>query len=76
MEVDLKLLKLKFPQFEKKMLKEMLASGVIQDVPEAVEVIRHGQYLKMLPVVLDGVVKVYSQYDDKEFAAAQLGSFI
>ncbi len=67
MDVDLKLLKLKFPQFEKKMLKEMLAVGIVQDVPEAMEVIRHGQYLKMLPIVLDGVVKVYSQYEDKEF---------
>ncbi|MCF6365834.1 MAG: Crp/Fnr family transcriptional regulator [Bacteroidales bacterium] len=66
-EINLKLLKQKFPQFEKKMLKEMLSSGIVKEIPEAVEVIRHGQYLKMLPVVLDGVVKVYSQYEDKEF---------
>lgn len=28
--------------------------------------IREGQYLKHLPVIIDGIVKVYSQYDDKE----------
>ena len=67
MDIDLRFLKKKFPQFEKKMLKEMMSTGVLKIVPENMEVIRHGQYLKMLPVVLDGVVKVYSQYDDKEF---------
>ncbi len=67
MEVDLKLLKKKFPNFEKRMLKEMLSTGMIKEVPEGMEVIRYGQYLKMLPIVLDGVVKVYSQYEDKEF---------
>ena len=67
MEVDLRLLKKKFPNFEKRMLKEMLSTGMIKEVPGGTEVIRYGQYLKMLPVVLDGVVKVYSQYEDKEF---------
>jgi len=28
--------------------------------------IREGQYLKQLPVILEGAVKVYSQHDDKE----------
>ncbi len=67
MDVDLRLLKKKFPNFEKRMLKDMLAHGVVKDVPGGSEVIRHGQYMKMLPVVLDGIVKVYSRYEDKEF---------
>jgi len=67
MEIDLRLLKKKFPNFEKRMLKDMLAYGIVKDVPGDSEVIRHGQYMKMLPVVLDGIVKVYSQYETKEF---------
>lgn len=67
MEVDLRLLKKKFPSFEKRMLKDMLSHGMIKEVPGKTEVIRYGQYMKMLPIVLDGVVKVYSQYEDKEF---------
>ncbi len=67
MDIDLRLLKKKFPDFEKRMLKDMLAYGIIKEFPEGTEVIRYGQYMKMLPVVLDGVVNVYSQYEDKEF---------
>lgn len=67
MNVDLSFLKKKFPSFEKELLSEMLSFGKVQEVPKGMEVIRYGQYLKMLPVVIDGVVKVYSQYEDKEF---------
>jgi len=67
MEIDFRFLKNKFPSFEKNLIEEMLSTGMIKDVPKGIEVIRHGQYLKMLPVVLDGVVKVYSQYEDKDF---------
>lgn len=67
MDVDLSLLKKKFPSFEKRMLRDMLSQGVIKEIPGKTEIIRHGQYMKMLPIVLEGVVKVYSQYEDKEF---------
>ena len=67
MNIDLSLIKKKFPSFEKELLIEMLSFGKVQEVPKGMEVIRHGQYLKMLPVVIDGIVKVYSQYEDKEF---------
>ncbi len=67
MEIDFRFLKNKFPSFEKDLLEEMLSSGMVKEVPKGMELIRHGQYLKMLPVVLEGVVKVYSQYEDKEF---------
>ncbi len=67
MDIDFRFLKNKFPSFEKKLIKDMLSNGVTKEVPKGMEVIRHGQYLKMLPVVISGVVKVYSQYEDKEF---------
>lgn len=67
MNVDFRLLKNKFQSFEKQLLDEMLKFGVVKEVPKGMEVIRHGQYLKMLPIVIEGVVKVYSQYEDKEF---------
>ncbi len=67
MDINLNFLKQKFPDFEKKILEEMLLSGIIKEIPEGTKVIRFGQYIKMLPVVIDGVVKVYTQYEDKEF---------
>jgi len=67
MEITQKTLKQKFPNFEHKLLEEMLSVGLYAEVPEGAEIIRHGQYMKVLPVVLNGIVKVYSQYEDKEF---------
>ncbi len=67
MDINLSFLKQKFPDFEKEILEEMLLSGIIKEISEGTEVIRFGQYIKMLPVVIDGVVKVYTQYEDKEF---------
>ena len=67
MDVTLQLLKQKFPNFERKMLKEMLSTGQLMEFPQNTEVVRHGQYLKMLPIVMEGIIKVYSQYEDKEF---------
>lgn len=66
-KINLSFLKNKFPSFDKSLLEDMLNTGIVQQVPPKMEIIKHGQYLKMLPVVLDGVVKVYSQYEDKEF---------
>ena len=53
MDVTLQLLKQKFPNFERKMLKEMLSTGQLMEFPQNTEVVRHGQYLKMLPIVIE-----------------------
>lgn len=50
------------PELREKVLKE----GQIQEIPKSVEILREEQYIKVLPIVLEGVVKVYSRFDDKE----------
>ncbi|NQV51610.1 MAG: Crp/Fnr family transcriptional regulator [Flavobacteriales bacterium] len=30
------------------------------------ELLRHGQYVKVVPLVLDGLIKVYARYEEKE----------
>ena len=50
------------PELREKVIKESL----IQDFPKGTEVMREEQYIKVLPIVLEGLVKVYSRFDDKE----------
>lgn len=46
---------------------EILASSQIVEVPKNQEIMREEQYVKVLPIVLDGLVKVCSSHEDKEF---------
>ncbi|HLO89636.1 MAG TPA: Crp/Fnr family transcriptional regulator [Lentimicrobium sp.] len=45
---------------------EILENSVIKDIPQAVEILREGQYITMIPIVIDGLIKVYSTFGDKE----------
>lgn len=38
----------------------------IEDIPGNTEILREGQYIKVIPVVLDGLVKVFTRHEDKE----------
>ena len=51
---------------EKDLIDQILKYSELSSFPTDVVLIREGQYLKHLPVILDGIVKVYSQHDDKE----------
>ena len=48
------------------LLDEMLNVGSIQEIPKNTEILREGQYIKVIPLVIDGAIKVFSQYEDKE----------
>lgn len=62
MELIERTLSLFNPELREKVMKEAL----IQDFPKGTEVMREEQYIKVLPIVLEGLVKVYSRFDDKE----------
>ena len=49
-----------------KLLETMEAAGTIQTIPANTEILRAGQYIKVIPVVLEGLVKVFSSYEDRE----------
>ena len=38
----------------------------IEQLPKGIEILREEQYVKVLPIVLDGLVKVYSRFEDRE----------
>lgn len=54
------------PFFKAELLEEIEAIASIQSVPKGTEILREEQYIKVLPIVLEGLVKVFSRFNDKE----------
>ncbi|WP_111682175.1 Crp/Fnr family transcriptional regulator [Winogradskyella tangerina] len=48
------------------LLDKVLAESSIKVFPKGAEILREEQYVKVLPIVLEGIVKVYSRFNDKE----------
>lgn len=48
------------------LMDELLTNSVIHDFPKGTEIIRDEQYIKVLPIVITGLVKVFSKFNEKE----------
>jgi CRP/FNR family transcriptional regulator len=48
------------------LLEEVLQHGIIKDIPAETEILSEGQYIKVIPIVIQGLIKVYSRFEDKE----------
>jgi CRP/FNR family transcriptional regulator len=55
-----------FPLFPDPLLDELERFSVLRTIPENVEILREGQYVKVIPVVVRGLIKVVTRNDDKE----------
>lgn len=55
-----------FPNLSQQLASEIMAKSSIVDIPENIEVMREGQYVKAVPIVTGGLVRVYTRNDDKE----------
>ena len=62
MEFDKRILSFLKPELVEKILKE----STIKGFPKGAEILREQQYVKVLPIVIDGLIKVYSRFDEKE----------
>lgn len=56
----------KFKYLGKDLISELLAISVVKKFPADTELVREGQYVKYIPIVLNGLVKVFTQFEDKE----------
>jgi len=56
----------KFNYLGIELLQEIMGVSDIKKFPNKMELIREGQYVKVIPIVLNGLVKVYTQFEDKE----------
>jgi CRP/FNR family transcriptional regulator len=55
-----------FSHLGQDLIDEIFAVSVIKDFPGNTDLIKPGQYVRVVPVVLSGLVKVFTRYDDKE----------
>ena len=62
MELDKKILSFLKPDLVDKILQE----SSIREFPKGTEILKEQQYIKVLPIVINGLVKVYLRFDDKE----------
>lgn len=62
MEFDKKILSFLKPDLVEKILNK----SSIQEFSKGTEILREQQYIKVLPIVISGLVKVYSRFDEKE----------
>jgi CRP/FNR family transcriptional regulator len=55
-----------FPFLPEPLRLEMETDGVLKEFPAGTELLREGQYVKVIPIVFDGLVKVMGRFDDKD----------
>lgn len=55
-----------FSYLGKELADAILTISSVQGFPEATELVREGQYVKVVPLVVDGLVKVFTRKEDKE----------
>lgn len=62
MEFDKKILSFLKPALVDLIIKE----SSFQSIPKGTEILKEQQYVKVLPIVIEGLVKVYSRFEEKE----------
>lgn len=45
---------------------EILTYSKVMDIPKDTVILKEGQYVKVIPIVVDGLIKVFSSYEDRE----------
>lgn len=55
-----------FPTLSQQLAAEIMEKSSIVDIPGNIEVIREGQYVKAVPIVTGGLIRVYTRNEDKE----------
>jgi CRP/FNR family transcriptional regulator len=51
---------------EKELVEEMSQVGKMAQIDSNTIIIREGQYIKHLPIIMEGIVRVFSKFEDKE----------
>jgi CRP/FNR family transcriptional regulator len=50
----------------KELITELLSVSIIKTIPANIELVKEGQHVKYIPIVLSGLVKVFTQFEEKE----------
>jgi CRP/FNR family transcriptional regulator, anaerobic regulatory protein len=61
------MLSIHLPQLGKELLEKIERYGQVETIPAHTQIVRQGQYLKVLPIVIKGSIKVSIKNEEKEF---------
>jgi CRP/FNR family transcriptional regulator len=64
--IDIYDIEKKLKYLEKELIAELIDVSVIETIPANIELVKEGQYVKYVPIVLSGLVKVFTQFEEKE----------
>lgn len=45
---------------------QIISHSTTLDIPKNTEILRDGQYVKVIPIVMEGLIKVFTRHEDKE----------
>jgi len=48
------------------LIEEIQSHSIIKDIPKDTVILREGQYVKVIPIVLNGLIKVFTRQENKE----------
>jgi len=54
------------PNLNSKLKQEICDFSILKGLPKNTEILREGQYIKAIPLVISGLIKVYTRYEDRE----------
>lgn len=66
MPAELALLQKQLPFLEDDLLREIALHGEWLELDGGIQLLREGQYVKVIPIVMQGLVKVFTQVENKE----------
>lgn len=49
-----------------KLVEDIVNSSAINTIPESTEILREGQYVKAIPIVLEGLIKLFTRHRERE----------
>ena len=73
MPPDISEIKPYLPFFDGELLQEIAANGIVKEIPAGREILKEGQYVKMIPIVMEGLVKVFTRAEEKELLLYYIG---
>lgn len=62
------------PGFDAELTAAIAEHGLIREVPAGMEILREGQPIRSVPIVLEGLVKVFTRQGEKELLLYYIGS--
>lgn len=48
------------------LVSEIISSAITKEIPKGIEILREGQFVKVIPIVLDGLITVFTRHEEKE----------